>query len=639
MKNYTEANHKSSYALVLLCSYAFIFLCSSIPVRAEALQATAGLIPPETILLVDIDNFIQLKTQFEKTNFYKLYKDPAMAAFVEDFKTKWRDKIRQKDNEFITIFSDPNVLPQGKVALVLVLNEQTKDANEPPFLFISQWGENANKIKENIDKMVQKAVEEGAHRTTEEYRDVSITSVIKTPSKTVSFCFIDDCVIVSMNLDILKFVVAHIKGAASPTLANDADYTSTMKTIGPHHDIDFYVNVKHIIKTAIAEDTAGQAKNTISNLGLDNVTSMGCSIALARDPGISYCGKALLKIEGEKKGICKMLNVESAAFTTPKFISTAACSTAFINLNIKKVYQELYNILYNFDPQKAAFMLTPLLPPSPDGQPGLELKADIIEHLGSQIIIAQSIKKPITTTTGQQPAESLVAIQITNRSALEKSLSLLHSKRIAPNNPDARREILGHTIYLLDLPGMLPILSPGKPTPLQAPDESAEGGLPQIPKAAFTVTDTHLLFGFESTIEQAIRNLNSPQAPELSSATWFNKAKSAIPSVVGLASLQDNTASGELLWKMLKESKKYSEDKGEDSTITMGAGAGSSSLLPYFTLQQAGSKSFNFTLLPDFDTVRKYFGLSASYGISSPDGFFFEFKYLNPDSKTDNYNK
>ena len=38
----------------------------------------------------------------------------------------------------------------------------------------------------------------------------------------------------------------------------------------------------------------------------------------------------------------------------------------------------------------------------------------------------------------------------------------------------------------------------------------------------------------------------------------------------------------------------------------------------------------DFSLLPEFGVVKKYFGLSAGYGISRPDGFFFEFKYLNP---------
>jgi len=47
-------------------------------------------------------------------------------------------------------------------------------------------------------------------------------------------------------------------------------------------------------------------------------------------------------------------------------------------------------------------------------------------------------------------------------------------------------------------------------------------------------------------------------------------------------------------------------------------------------LSQAGADQFDFSLLPEFEAVRKYFGLAASYGISRQDGFFFEFKYLNP---------
>jgi hypothetical protein len=41
-------------------------------------------------------------------------------------------------------------------------------------------------------------------------------------------------------------------------------------------------------------------------------------------------------------------------------------------------------------------------------------------------------------------------------------------------------------------------------------------------------------------------------------------------------------------------------------------------------------KLVNFDLLPPFDAVRKYLGLSAFYGISTPEGFFFEFKDISP---------
>lgn len=626
MKHLTKTSKGFSGVSLWFCSWALALLNSSIYLQAKVLPKTAHLVPPETVLLIDIDNFNQLKRQFEKTNFYKLYEDPAMAAFVEDFKTKWHEKIRQENSKFIRAIADADVLPQGRVAIALVLNEQTKDANEPSFLFITQWGEHADKIKEAIHKMVEKAVPDGAHQRTESYRAVTINTIILRPAQAVSYCFVDDCLIVSMNLDTLKFVIAHIKGATSPTLADDDDYTTTIKAIGPHHDIDFYANIKQILRMIIVKYPAGKAKTSISNLGLENVTSFGCSIALARAAGSSG-GKAFLKVDGTKKGICKMLEIESTTIKAPRFIPASAYSITFLNLSVKKFYNELYNILYSFDPKIAAVMHTPLLPPSPDGQPGVELKADIINHLGSQIVIAQRINKPVTSNTGQLLTESLVALQVSNRHALEKSLSLLHRKMIAPSKTDARRELLGHTIYLLDLPALLPHFTPGKRTPMQTPTGPLA---PKIPKMAFTITDSHLILGFESAVERAIRTLSSTETAPLSSVKWFGQAKASIPSTVGVASLQNNAESSKILWQMLKESAQSRKQRGKDSTIKMGVGMSPGSFLPQVTLSEAGAERFDFTLLPEFDTVRKYFGLSTFYGLSRPDGFFFEFKYLNP---------
>jgi hypothetical protein len=155
-------------------------------------------------------------------------------------------------------------------------------------------------------------------------------------------------------------------------------------------------------------------------------------------------------------------------------------------------------------------------------------------------------------------------------------------------------------------------------------------GAPGIPKMAFTVTDTHLIFASEPAVEQAIRTLSSSEAVPLASAKWFTRAKSNIPSVVGLAGLQDTAASAEHYWTALRESARTRQSK--DSPSQIGLGAGASSALPQLLFSQGGADLFDFSLLPEFDAVRKYFGLSASYGISRQDGFFFEFKYLNPDT-------
>ena len=636
MKNAALTN-KSSYTLMLLCSCALMLLSAAASVSAIELPKTAKLVPPETIVLADINNFNQLWAQFEKTNFYQLYKDPAMAAFIDNFKTKWRGKKQESEREFIRTIGDAGILPQGRVAVALVFDEQAKDVNELPVLVVAQWGDKIDKVKETTNEIVRKAVEDGARRQTEDYRGVEIVTIEKKPPKALSYCFIDDCLIGSTSPNVLKFVIAQIKGAGSTTLADDRDYTVTGKAIDPANEgrIDFYVNIKQVIKTELAEDTTGSAKALIDNLGLNNVTSFGCSIEPAGGPGGSSFAKAILKIDGAKEGICKMLEIESEPIRMPRFIAGSASSVSVVNLNIRKAFDELTNILTRFSPQMAAIMYMPILPPDPQGEPGLQLKTDIIDYLGSQIILAQSIDKPqpdgsAASSTEKEPpvqTRSVIAIAIENRAALEKSLSMIHSKMIAPNNPDARRELLGYTIYTVDLSGLMPIFGgPGR-KPMQAP---AGPDAPKMPLSAFTVTDTHLIFASESAVEQAIRTMSS-NAESISSAGWFNKAKSNIPSAVGMAGLQNNAASGEYFWSTMRQSAKPDKADGEDKQNQITVGVTSGSLFPQIMFQQGGGL-LDFSLLPEFDAVKKYFGVSAFYGISRQDGFFFEFKYLNPDS-------
>lgn len=300
-----------------------------------------------------------------------------------------------------------------------------------------------------------------------------------------------------------------------------------------------------------------------------------------------------------------MLETESVILKAPQFIPASVYSVTFLNLNIKKAYAELCSVLDSFSPGLAAVVNKPLLPSGPQGEPGVQLKTDIIDHLGSQMVTAQTIKKPFSQSA--MSTEYLVALAANNPRALEKSMSLLHSKTTF-SDKEARRELLGHTIYLINPLAVSPFFQPGM-TPMQDPVPAAA----QVPKFAFTVTDTHLIFGVESAVERAVRTLSTTQAVSLGSAKWFNSAKLAIP--VGLACLEDNSASGELLWWMMKQGDQRRP------------------LFPFRFGQHKILELFNFSLLPQFDAVRKYFGVSVFYGVSRPDGFLFEFKDIYPADK------
>lgn len=571
------------------------------------LPETARLVPPDTLLLVDIDNYNKSKAQFEKTSLYRLYKDPAMAAFVEHVKSKWQKNLKEMDeNNLFKALLDADVEPDGRLAIAVLPKEQNKDSNEPPAIIITQWGKNITEIKKIIAKAIQKNVEMGGHnKRTETFRGVDIEAAVDEAGTPFSYCFIDDCFIASLHPEGLKFVVAQIKGATSPTLADDVDYSATMQAVGAKADLSLYVNIKQMIKTVIAEDIRGTAQTTLTNLGFDNVRSFGASAELAIEPRKPYNIKALLKINGSKKGVCKILEPEARPLRIPRFISAEACRVSVINLDVKKLYDELSSVLMAFGPAFAAPLYQPLVPAGPEDDREIKLKEDIIDHMGREIIVGQSMKKPFSEN--QFPAEYVVALSITNRIALEQSLAILHEKNLAMGDPEARRELLGHTIYLIR-PQNLGFFQRGGVQPMATVQVNAEMAIPTF---AFAFTDTHLLCGFESSVEKAIRTLRSGES--ISQARWLNQAKTLLPSTAGMVSLEDTRATAEFLWWMLKT------QKNEPAKVSMAP-------TPSYIISDM---DFDFALLPEYEVVKKYLGVGASYLISRDDGFFMEFKGLD----------
>ncbi|MGA2323660.1 MAG: hypothetical protein ABSG22_07425 [Sedimentisphaerales bacterium] len=612
-------------AFVICVVFAAVMV---VGVKGATLPKTAELVGVDTVLLVDISDFNQFMTKFEKCSVYKLYNDPAMSAFAKNFTGKVREKIEGDKDSFVKGVLDANVMPEGRLAFVMTAGQQ-----EMSMALISQWGRNVGKIRDIIEKMAAKSVEKGAHRGIEGYRDVNIVTLTTEAAGQSSvkdgddnmaaktgpssekdvYCFVGDCLITASDAEVVKFVVSQIKGAGASSLAGDTDYIATMGAVGPYHDVDIYVNFKRAIERLADGDTTGESQKEIANLGLDGVGGLGFSLGVAPDAESSVRGKMFLRTTGTRKGVLKMLEMRSEPVRVPRFVPASACSVSFLNVDIKRAYDELCSIIYGFEPAAALMLQQPIPGTGSESEPGITIRPDIIEYLGSEIIIAQSVNKPFSKD--KEPTEIYVAVGVNNRAALEKSLSLIHKRLIAPNNPEPTRELLGYTLYLMG-PAGIPVLGGSVPM--------VEAGPRVVPKGerlAFTITDTHLIFGQEPAVERAIRTLGGAESEPVSSAKWFNIAKAAVPSVVGSAGFENNSASGELLWWMLK-------DSGKSRRADIGMGPAAAVL--------AGPDAWDFadfSLLPEFGAVKKYFGLSAGYGISRPDGFFFEFKYLNPQSK------
>lgn len=602
-----------------------LFACIFSVCNASDLPPIEKMLPQDTLLLVKVDNFTTLLEQFKKTDLYGLYNDPSMQPFIANAKKTIIEKINEaSESEILKSITDANLLPTGKTAFALMLNPEDID-KEPSIVFIGEWGEKIDKIKELTQKAAKEAVEEGATKKTEDYRGIDIIEIIKqhppqeipdwskfdpnnpdkTPTKTFQpepvktyHCFIDGSMIGSNNQLLIKFVVAHIKGAASETLADNSEFLSAVNSVGPHHDLDIFFNIKQLTNTIANNDQSGAAKTIIANLGLDNVQSLTAACGVGREKQAASKSKMLLKINSPKKGIFKILDLKSDSIKIPGFADSKAYAVSSLNLDIPTAYEEVVKMVTAISPQAAAFFYMPITPPSQDGKPGISLKDGIIDHFGSGLMMIQNMNKPFEAK--KSPTETLVAIGIKNRNQLEKNLGQMHSQFVAQGNSEMTREFLSHTIYLLDVAGFpyMPGLGP-----MALPQE---GGQNQMPKLAFTITDTHLILGLEKAVEKSLRTLAGGQDESIESQTWYQNAKTKMPAMVAMANLQNDAASGELLWWMLKQNTQ------PDNPMAMGFPAA------------VFGEMFDAKLLPEYDAVKKYFGITTNYGISTPEGIYFE---------------
>jgi hypothetical protein len=633
---------------------------------SRSLPDTAKLVPPETMVLINIADVNALQKQFQKTSMYKFYKDPAMAAFFKAFKAVWQKTLRESQDEFSTFISDINSVPSGRLAAAFLVNEQTKQTGEPALLLISQWGKDIGNVKRATDKAVRKAIENGARQEKETVRGhevITITEKEGSPVKaqepamksgsatmkpspdrfvgisnedggnvsreeevdeghsytkpatpasspeTISYCFLDDVLLAAEDKEALKFVISRVEGGGQ-SLADNTNYQAAMAAAGPVHDIDLYVNVEQIIKSIMAQESGNQSGVQIANFGLDNVSSLGAAASIGRRSGTPAVVKGLLKINGQKKGVMKMIEAQSIALQVPRFVDASSVSLNIYNISIKNAYDELVKMMSTVSPGFGAAINTPLVSGDENGKGRVELKKDILDYLGPEIIVASSIKKPFSSD--QDPAKTITAIAVTDRAAIEKSLALLHGS-LSQGKPELKRELLGHTIYIMEMGGF-PFMPRAGRRPMADVTEKSQAQ-PELPKLAFTVTDTHLVFGSEENVAQTIRLLSNKEAGSVTAAPWFVRAKSALPGSVGIAGLSDERTYGEYIWYLLKEQAKKKSGAGAFDPMAMAiSGFGG---------------SFDFGLLPGFESVKKYFGVSAQYVVSRPDGYYFEMKQLD----------
>jgi hypothetical protein len=621
---------------------AFLAVCAF----AASVPPAEKLLPDDTLAVVTAPDFAKLRDVLKQTPLRELWNDPAMKPFRDKFVAKWQDEIvKPLERDLNVRFADYADLPQGQLTLAVTQDGwDGKSDAEPAFVLLLDAKDKSGQLRTNLADFRKKWVDAGKTLRIEKIRDVEFAILTLTSNdtpKTLKKFFPpapppaeaesgkkperrselavgqwESMLIVGSSPKAVEKVVAPVTGGAAPALAEVAAFEADRAA--QFRDAPFYgwVNVKLIVDvfnklpSAKPSPAAGEAppvemKTLLAACGFSAVRTIAFSY---RDTGDGTMLQLTCAAPaGERTGLFKILAPEASDAAPPPFVPADAVKFQRVRLDGPKVWAALEKMLDEISPSSARVLSDLVNDANKEGRKrdaAFDVKRDIIDNLGDDLMWWQ---KPPRGNTLEQLNNPPGALLLGSPNA-EKLALFLRSffAAVAPQpGPLPEREFLGRKIFSATLP-------------LFGPPESAKAVLPVVHYAA---NGGYVGFSKDvALLEEWLRSGENPPKPLRDTAGLTDAIQKAGGAGGGWLAYESQT---ELTRAMFETFKK---DAGAATNASVTGPLTGSVNLP---AEGKGLLDWlDFSLLPPWESVAKYFHFTVITGSANADGLTY--RYFSP---------
>ena len=650
--DYASAQHRqragaaSSLRLLALA----VVLLLGIPGRA-AIPSPEKLLPDDTLVLVTAPDFSRLRTLATKMPATQCWNDPAMKPFKEKFLLKWDERfVKPLERELGVKLDDYTGLLQGQLTLAVIQNGwQGQNGQMPGLVLLLDSRDRSAQLKKNLADLRKKWVEAARPLRTEKLRDVEFTIVpLSTndvpqtlrkllpnrpevqelgddkesrknlPKDELAVGQFESLLLVGNSTKALEKVVVRLTGGTLPALGETAAYQANHMAMFRDSPIYGWVNAKALVDL-VARRAAEKTDNAdapnpfdlkpdkvLSALGLSSLKTIAGSFQESNE-GVLF--QAFLGIpEAGRQGIFKLLAGEPKESTPPRFVPADAVKFQRWRLDGQKAWATLEKALSDISPQLVGglnFLLDTANTAARDKDPGFDIRKNLIGNLGDDMITYEKAPRGATPADLRAPSSIFLvgSPQPEQLAAALKSILVYLSQQAGA--PPQEREFLGRKIYSVPLRPMGPPGGPAPATPVSLHYAAGGGYLALSTDAA--MVEEYLRSGESDA--KALRDV-----PGLTDAAQ----KVAGPGA-SLFGYQNEAETFRVLFELLRK----------DGGSTMGAsnGSGLGMLQAGLGLPAAGQDLkdwLDFSLLPPFEKISKYFYFSVYGGSATVDGLMLK---------------
>jgi len=604
---------------------AAAFLLAGTALLSAAIPPAEKLLPADTLAFFTVPDYAEFSAGSRLTPMMQLWNDPAMRPFHDKFMAKWNDTfVAPLENDLGLKVADFMSLPQGQLTIALTVNGSNGHDDTPPgMILLLDAKEQSGTLKTNLAALTKKWKDAGRKLRTENIHGLPFTVVpvagndfaALIPSKKAAavdpdkptkpakpeemyFTQFESLLVVGNTASVVEIVAAHLTGGSTPAIADDATFAADkLSQFRDAPTAYAWFNGGKFVSLLTGDnetpdDNTGSpfmpkftAAKVVGAIGLGGLKSVSATVR--QSPEGMNLALHLAAPESTRAGLLKILSVAPKDSSIPAFVPADAVKFSRLRLDGKQAWNELQKMVDALNPQYSAMLNSAIAAVNGIAQakdPGFDLRTSLFGNLGDDLII---YTKP---PTGDRLADLLKApviylLGVVNPEQVINGIRNLVAVTSPQDGAPAPRDFLGHKLYsLAQRQKQLPDGTTAPPTYLYA---AASGGYVALSK------DVSILEEFIRSADGKLKPLNeTPGLAELASHVGGMGG--------GLFSYENQHETMRTTFKFLK------------SAAITGAAA---RMFPPTVGDWA-----DFGLLPEYDSVSKYFYRSVVGGNANAEG-------------------
>jgi hypothetical protein len=617
----------------------FVFVALAVSASA-AIPSPEKILPDDTLILITAPDFAKVRDNWKKGPQTQFWNDPAMQAFKEKFTSKLtEDMVKPLERELGIKLADYAPLFQGQLTFALrQIGGQAGTEGEPGFLLLIDSRDKSDQLKQNLASLRKKWVGAGKTIRTEKIHDIEFAVFSLSTNdmpKTLRNLFpssspvqevgdenqppkaapksewvvgqVQSLLVVGNSIKAVEPVVIRLTGGSVPVLGDlfvyQADHVARFRDA----PVYAWVNAKtvmDILSRQAEKKEKPDAPNPfdispdkiINALGLKNLKTFGGSFRTSDQGSLleAYMGAP----ESSRQGLLKILAGEPKNANPPAFVPADVVKFQRWRIDGQKTWAALEKMVNDISPQwmnGINFLIETANTAAREKDPGFDIRKSLIGNLGDDVITYQkaprgssmaALKSPpsIALIGSPQPEQFAVAL---------RSLAGFVSQQ-AGVSPE-EREFLGRKIF------SVPLRSLGLPIPA-----AAAAATPAT--LSFAASGGYVALSTDASILEEYLRTSETQGKALRETVGLDDAAQKVLGPGScLFGFQNQAETARIWFELLRK------DSGPATNPT--------ALIP--GASQALKDWLDFSLLPPFEKVSKYFYFTV-YGVSaSADGLTF----------------